>query len=166
MTSVILFILAAAIDAPVTQVTVFTDQARVVRTAQVPVTGNQSLEFPPLRDTADVASIRVEATGAEVKRVDIERIEPEKLRTEEAKQVLIEIERVDVELDRIGQERTALTAVRDAIVRLSPTVPQGDPLKAPARLNSGGWSQGAQFSADHRLLGTQAVFHRTWPLLR
>lgn len=147
MTS-LLFLALAALDAPVTQVTVFTDQARVVRTASVSINGNQSLEFPPLRDTADVASMRVEAVGAEVKRVDIERIEPEKLRTEEAKQVLAEIEKVDVELDRINQERTALTAVRDALQRLAPAVPQGDPLKAPPKLNSAGWSQGAQFSAD------------------
>ena len=147
MISIILLTLSA-IDAPVTQVTVFTDQARVVRTAQVPVTGNQSLEFPPLRDTADVTSVKVEAIGAEVKRVDIERIEPEKLRTEEAKQVLAEIEKVDVESDRLNQERNALSGVRDGLLRLSPTVPQGDPLKAAPKLNSGGWAQGAGFSAD------------------
>ena len=148
MISLLIFSLVAAIDAPVTQVTVFTDQARVVRTAQVPITGNQSLEFPPLRDTADVTSVKVEATGAEVKRVDIERIEPEKLRTEEAKQVLAEIEKVDVESDRLSQERNALSGARDGLLRLSPTVPQGDPLKTPVKLNSGGWAQGAGFSAD------------------
>ncbi len=147
MTSLLLLALVA-IDAPVTQVTVFTDQARVVRTAQLSVTGNQSLEFPPLRDTADVASMRVEATGAEVKRVDIERIEPEKLRTAEAKQVLVEIDKVDVELDRLNQERSALSSVRDALLRLAPVAPTGDPLKAAPKLNSAGWSQGAQFSAD------------------
>lgn len=147
VTSFILLALAA-IDAPVTQVTVFTDQARVVRTAQLSVSGNQSLEFPPLRDSAEVASMRVEATGAEVKRVDIERIEPEKLRTEEAKQVLSEIDKVDVELDRLNQERSALGGVRDALLRLAPVAPSGDPLKAPPKLNAAGWGQGAQFSAD------------------
>lgn len=147
MTSFLLLALAV-IDAPVTQVTVFTDQARVVRTAQLSVSGNQRLEFPPLRDTADVASMRVEATGAEVKRVDIERIEPEKLRTEEAKQVLSEIDKVDVELDRLNQERSALGGVRDALLRLAPVAPSGDPLKAAPKLNAGGWGQGAQFSAD------------------
>jgi hypothetical protein len=147
VTSLILLALAA-IDAPVTQVTVFTDQARVVRTASLAINGNQALEFPPLRDTADVASMRVEAVGAEVKRVDIERIEPEKLRTEEAKQVLTEIEKLDVELDRLNQERTAMTAVRDALQRLAPVAPTGDPLKAPPKLNAAGWSQGAQFSSE------------------
>lgn len=144
----LIFLALAAIDAPVTEVTVFTDQARVVRTAQVPISGNQSLEFPPLPDTADVASMRVEANGAEVKRVDIERIEPEKLRTEEAKLVLAEIEKVDAEIDRLNQERSAIDAVREGLLRLSPTVPEGDPLKAPPKLSAAGWKQGAQFSAD------------------
>ena len=147
MTHFLVFALAA-IDAPVTQVTVFTDQARVVRTASVPLNGAQSVEFPPLRDTADLASVRVEAAGAEVRRVDIERIEPEKLRTEEAKKVLAEIESVDVELDRLNQERTALIAARDGLLRLTPTVPSGDPLKAAPKLNSSGWQQGTQFTAD------------------
>lgn len=144
----LLLLALAAIDAPVTQVTVFTDQARVVRSASVPLNGVQSIEFPPLRDTADVASVRVEATGAEVRRVDIERIEPEKLRTEEAKKVLAEIESVDVELDRLNQERTALTGVRDGLLRLTPSVPSGDPLKAAPKLNSSGWQQGTQFAGD------------------
>ena len=147
MTSLI-FLALAAIEAPVTQVTVFTDQARVVRTANLTLTGNQSLEFPPLRDSADVASMRVEAVGARVRRVDIERIEPEKLRTEEAKQVLAEIEKLDVEIDRHNQERSALTSVRDGLLRLAPALPQGDPLKAAPRLNASGWTLGAAFSAD------------------
>lgn len=151
----LLFLSLAALDAPVTQVTVFTDQARVVRTAQVPVSGAQKLEFPPLRDTADVASVRVEAQGAEVKRVELERIEPEKLRTDEAKKVLAELDQVDLELDRLNQERAALGTQRDALARLSPTQPQGDPLKAPPKLNASGWGQAASFSSD-QLVKVQA----------
>jgi hypothetical protein len=143
----LLFLALAALDAPVTQVTVFTDQARVVRTAQVPLNGAQRLEFPPLRDTVDVASVRVEAQGAEVKRVDIERIAPEELRTDEAKKLLSEIDRLDAEIDRLDQERVALNAQREALQRVAPTVPQGDPLKAAPRLNAAGWTQAATFSS-------------------
>ncbi len=145
----LLFAALAALDAPVTQVTVFTDQARVVRTAQVSVSGPQALEFPPLRDSADVSSVRVEAQGAEVRRVDIERIEPQKLRTEEAKKVLASLDKLDLELDRLNQERAVVTAQRDAVQRLAPVAPTGDPLKAAPKLNSSGWAQGAQFSAEH-----------------
>ncbi|MFZ5444135.1 MAG: DUF4139 domain-containing protein [Myxococcota bacterium] len=147
MTPMILTLLAA-VDAPVTQVTVFTNQARVVRTAQLTLTGSQALEFPPLKDSADVSSIRVEARGAEVERVDIERIAPEKLRTDEAKRVLGELDKVDQELERLSLERAALTAQREGLERLSPAVPEGDPLKAPPRLTSAGWAQGSQFQAE------------------
>lgn len=148
MTPVFLMVLAAALDAPVTQVTVFTDQARVVRTAQVSINGSQSLEFPSLRNSLDVSSVRVEANGAEVKRVDIERITPEKLRTEEAKKVLAEIEKLDTELERLGLERQALNQQSDALHRLAPAAPAGDPLKAAPRLNSGGWAAAAQFTPE------------------
>lgn len=143
----LLFLSLAALDAPVTQVTVFTDQARVVRTAQLAVNGPQRLEFPPLKDSVDVASVRVEAQGAEVKRVDIERIAPEELRTDEAKKLLADLDRVDAEIDRLDQERVALTAQRDALLKVAPKVPDGDPLKPAPKLNAGGWAQAATFSA-------------------
>ena len=104
----LLILALAAVDAPVTQVTVFTDQARVVRTARLTVSGTQRLEFPSLRDSVDVSSLRVESSGAEVKRIDIERLAPEQLRTAEAKEVLAELEKVESELDRLNQERAVL----------------------------------------------------------
>lgn len=137
-----------AVDAPVTQVTVFTDQARIVRMAQVQVAGTQSIELPPLRDNVDQSSIRVEAQGAEVRRVDIERLTPEKLKTAEAKALLAEIEKLDVDLSRLSNERQALAQQQTALSRVTPTLPQADPLKPTPRLNASGWAQGAQFSAE------------------
>jgi hypothetical protein len=148
MTPVFFVVLVGALEAPVTQVTVFTDQARVVRTAQVSVNGTQSIEFPSLRNSLDVSSVRVEASGAEVKRVDLERITPEKLRTDEAKKVLAEIEKLDTELERLSLERQALTQQSDALHRLAPVAPTGDPLKAAPRLNAAGWAAAAQFSPE------------------
>lgn len=143
-----LLLAMAALDAPVTQVTVFTDQARVVRTASLSINGTQSLEFPALRDSVDVSSLKVEAQGADVKRVDIERIAPEKLRTAEAKKVLAELDALDAQLDGLNQEYGVVSSQRDALQRVAPTVPTGDPLKAAPKLNSGGWAQGAQFSTE------------------
>ncbi|MFT3709062.1 MAG: mucoidy inhibitor MuiA family protein [Archangium sp.] len=147
--------LGAAVDAPITQVTVFTDQARVVRTTSVAVGANTVIEFPPLRDTVDVSSVRVESTGAEVKRVDIERIAPEKLRTEPAKKLLAEIDKLDTELERLSLERATTQQQLDALHRLSPSAPQGDPLKAPPKLNAAGWQAATQFAPD-QLLKAQA----------
>ncbi|MBL8910422.1 MAG: DUF4139 domain-containing protein [Archangium sp.] len=148
MTPLILLTLGAAVEAPITQVTVFTDQARVVRTAAVQVGANTTIEFPPLRDTADVSSIRVESSNAEVKRVDIERIAPEKLRTEAAKKVLAEIDKLDTELERLSLERNAFAQQLDALHRLAPSFPAGDPLKAPPKLNAAGWQAATAFAPD------------------
>lgn len=147
MTS-LLFFAIAAIEAPVTEVTVFADQARIVRTAQLTLTGRQTVEFPPLHDTADQESVRVEARGAEVKRVDIERIEPEKMRTQEAKAVLSEIAVLETELDRSAQIRGALQAQQETLLKLVPIVTSAEPLKPAAQLNSSGWAVGAQFSSE------------------
>lgn len=141
-------VLAAAVDAPVTEVTVFTDQARVVRTAKVSVTGTTSVELPPLRDPIDPSSVQVEAQGAEVRRVDIERIEPEKLRTAEAKALLAEIDKVDQELARLSLEQNALSTQRDDLTRVTPTLLPADPLKPTPKLNAAGWAAGAQFASD------------------
>ena len=148
MTPILLLTLGAAVEAPITQVTVFTDQARIVRTANVPVGGNTTIEFPPLRDTADVSSIRVESSSAEVKRVDIERIAPEKLRTDAAKKVLAELDKLATEFERLSLERTALQQQLDALHRLNPVAPQGDPLKAPPKLNAAGWPAAAAFAPE------------------
>ncbi|MGV3621764.1 MAG: mucoidy inhibitor MuiA family protein [Archangium sp.] len=148
MTPHLFLLLAAAVDAPVTQVTVFTNQARVVREARVPVNGTSKLEFPVLRDSIDLNSVKVEANGAEVKRVDIERVQPEALRTDDAKKLLAEYEAVEAELDRLNRERQVLTTQRDALNRLAPTVPTNEPLKPPTKLNATGWTQGAQFTSE------------------
>jgi hypothetical protein len=141
-------LLAAAVDAPVTEVTVFTDQARVVRTARVSVNGTTAVELPALRDPIDPSSIQVEAQGADVRRVDIERIEPEKLRTTEAKALLAEIDKVDQDLARGQLEQNALATQRDDLQRISPTLPQAEPLKPAPKLNASGWAAGAQFASD------------------
>lgn len=141
-------VLAAAVEAPVTEVTVFTNQARVVRTAKVPVNGTTAVELPALRDPIDPSSIQVEAQGAEVRRVDIERIEPEKLRTAEAKALLAEIDKADQDLTRLQLEQATLAAQRDDLQRVSPTLPQPDPLKPAPKLNASGWAAGAQFASD------------------
>ncbi len=140
--------LTAAVDAPITQVTVFTDQARVVRTAQVQVNGTLSLELPPLRDTIDPASVRVEALGAEVRRVELERLEPEKLRTDEAKALLAELEKFDTDRRRVAGERQALLNEKAALESLRPEVPAGTANTPPPKLSSAGWAASAQFSAD------------------
>jgi hypothetical protein len=144
-----------AVQAPVTQVTVFTDQARVVRSTQVSSPG--LVEFPTLPDTIDVSSVRVEAIGAEVRRVDLERLTPAAFQTAEARQLLAALDAVDTELERLSGEQVALREHRDALSRLHPVLPANDNVRPAVRLSPSGWSaalqfQSAQLEATHKKL--------------
>lgn len=134
-----------AVQAPVTQVTVFTDQARIVRSAQVTSPG--VVEFPALPDTIDVSSVRVEATGAEVRRVDLERLTPAAFQTAEARQLLSALDAIDTELVRLGREQTAIREHRDALSRLHPALPANDNVRPAVRLTPGGWNTALQFQS-------------------
>ena len=134
-----------AVQAPVTQVTVFTDQARIVRSAQVTSPG--VVEFPALPDTIDVSSVRVEAVGAEVRRVDLERLTPAAFQTAEAKQLLSALDAVDTELVRLGREQTAIREHRDALARLHPSLPTNDNVRPAVRLTPAGWNTALQFQS-------------------
>ncbi|MFN7134418.1 MAG: DUF4140 domain-containing protein, partial [Myxococcales bacterium] len=76
MTPLLLALLAATVDAPITDVTVFSDRARVTRTATVTLGGTQPVELPVLSDAIDAATVRVEVRGGELVRVDLQRLLP------------------------------------------------------------------------------------------
>lgn len=138
-----LVLLVGAVPSPISQVTVFTDQARIVRSAAVAAPG--TVEFPPLPDTIDASSVRVEAQGAEVRRVDLERLTPEAFRTAEAKQLLFELDGVDTELARLARESQAIREHRDALLRLHPALPANDNVRPAPKLSPQGWTAALQF---------------------
>src|SRR5262245_29170550 len=102
------FCVLAATDAPVTHVTVFSDRAAVTRTASVKLSGAQRVDLPVLLDTVDPTSIVVEASGAEVRRVDIGPVNEDALVPSEARKLLDEISAVDDELSRRRGELAAM----------------------------------------------------------
>ena len=142
--------LATAIDAPITSVTVYSDQARVVRTAQLTVSGSQRVELPTLRGPVDASSVRVEAEGAEVARVDLRPVSPETLLATEARKVLDTLDRVEDQLTRTRSERGAVNAQLSALQGLRPQpLPEGDRDKAPPpRLDPSGWNAASTFLID------------------
>lgn len=64
---------ATSLPAPVTEVTVYSDRARVTRTANLVIDGPTSIELPLLPRGTDVDSVRVETSGqaARIERVDV-----------------------------------------------------------------------------------------------
>jgi len=81
----------AAIDAPVREVTVYSDRARVVRAASLTVNGVQAVELPLLLETVDTNTLRVEAQGAEVRRVDVAFVDAKDVPADEAKALLAKL---------------------------------------------------------------------------
>jgi hypothetical protein len=65
-----LVLAALSVNAPVSSVTVYGDRARVVRSADVALTGSIRVELPLLPIKVDPGSIRLEAAGAEVRQVE------------------------------------------------------------------------------------------------
>jgi len=142
--------IATAIDAPITSVTIYSDQARVVRTAQLTVAGTQRVELPQLRGAVDADSIRVEAEGAEVARIDLRTVSPEALLATEARKVLDALDRLDDQLSRTHAERSACSSQLSTLQGLRPSPSaSGDNEKAPPpRLDPSGWSAATTFLID------------------
>ncbi len=92
---------AAAVAAPVTDVTVYSDRARVTRTARVDVDGHARIDLPLLTGTIDPDSVVVRARGADVQRVELERIDADDFPRDEARDLVEKIEALDDELRRL-----------------------------------------------------------------
>jgi hypothetical protein len=136
---------ALAVEAPVTSVTVYSDRARVTRTAPVP-SGTRRVELPLLPDSADSSTIRLETRGVgQLERVDIAHVEEDDFPQREAAKLLAELEAIDDRIARLGGERAAAVALGDALRRLAPAAPPVEPLRAPPRLAASGWAGALEF---------------------
>jgi hypothetical protein len=140
-------LVTGAVDAPITSVTVYSDRVRVVRTAQLTLSGTQRVELPLLRGGVDASSVRVEAEGAQVTRVDLRPVRPEAFATVEVRQVLDALDTLDDQLERNRAEREACSAQLTALRELRPTVPSEsqEGRSPPARLDPSGWGAATAF---------------------
>lgn len=138
-----------AVEAPITSVTVYSDRARVVRTARLNLSGTQRVELPLLPPSVNASSIRVEAQGAEVTGVDIRPVAPESLPPDEARKRLDELERLEDRLAQLSSEREAVSAQLSSLGRVRPLSPEPKPGEPnPPRLDPSGWAAATTFVTD------------------
>lgn len=144
-----------AVEAPVTHVTVYSDRARVIRTSQVSLSGSQSVELPLLQESVDSSSIRVEATGAEVRRVDIQNAYDDAFPTDEGKKLLQQLRATEDQLAKLRGDKAAYEAQAGLLQRVTPLTPQPEPQRNVPKLNATGWAAAVTFATDEaqRLLG-------------
>ena len=127
-------------SAPITSVTVYSDRARVTRSAAVSVDGTARVELPLLVDGVDPSTIWVEASGAEVQRVDIAHVDAGEFPRDEARELLSKIEKLDDQLARAHGERAAAESLLKIVEQLRPVAATADNLRPLAKLNPNGWS--------------------------
>lgn len=139
---------AAPLEAPVTHVTVFADRARITRTAKLTLAGEQTVTFPALPSAAEEASIRVEADGADVARVELERVAAGELPLDDAKALVAQAQQVTVELARVRRDLAATQRQVRGLADLAPSAP-GDVAGRPApKLTPAQWPQSTAALGD------------------
>ncbi|MGZ3437921.1 MAG: mucoidy inhibitor MuiA family protein [Polyangia bacterium] len=131
---------AISVDAPVSAVTVYSDRARVVRSAKVGGSGARRVEIV-VPQRADPASIRVQADGAQVTRVEIARLDEAQFPADEARKLLAGLETLDDKLARNRAEHDAWAAQLEAARSLKPRLPEPEGTKPRPKLNPAGWLQ-------------------------
>jgi len=147
---------ATSLAAPVTDATVYSDCARVTRTAKVDVDGRAEVVLPPLPLGVEPDSVRLEASGGA--RVDTIQIRPASeapLPVAEARALLGELERADDALAQVQREQAVLqglAGVTEWRPRSNDEEAPGEDERSrkparPARLDPAGWRRGLGFLA-------------------
>lgn len=146
------------LELPVREVTVFSDRARIVRRADAKLEpGTQSVRLPLLPSTIDPASVRLDATGARVLRVEVQRAVEGEFPRVEAEAMLRRLELLGDEqqalhdaLDTWDAERRFLSALRPG------APPSADAMHPPMLLDPSGWKTSLGF-LDQREVAVDAA---------
>ncbi len=157
--------MAGALDAPVTGVVVYSDRARVTRTAAVQVSGTQKVELPLLLDSVDADSVRVEVSGAALQRVDLARVPSSEVPSSEAQKLLSELDALELKRAQVAAQLLAHASVLASLQRVSATLPPPAERQPEAKLSSAGWlpavtfvgARSAQLQARQRELRAKQV---------
>jgi hypothetical protein len=138
---------APAYDLPIREVTVFSDRARVSRRAEVALeAGERKVRLPLLPVTADPASVRLEAQGARVVRLELSPAERSDFPRSEARQLVEAIERLRDEEQGLRDELAPLERERALLLGMRPDpAPPAVPGLATAPLEASGWKASLAF---------------------
>ena len=138
---------ALAVEAAVSQVTLYSDRARVVRTADLRVDGTARAELPLLPDSVDTSSIRLEARGVALQKLDIAHVEPDDFPLGEARTLLGQLEKIDDQLALLADQQSELAQHLAAIRSIAPQV-KDEALRPLPKLNPRGWAEALGFAQD------------------
>lgn len=135
------------LELPVRDVTVFSDRARVTRRAEVKLeSGERRVRLPYLPATLEPGSVRLEATGAKVVRLEVVAAERAEFPRGEAFELLKVLERLKEEAQALRDEAEPLRRERAMLLGLRPeATPMPDPKGGPVLLDPSGWKTSLAF---------------------
>lgn len=115
---------ARTVEAPIAEVTVFSDRARVHRRGKVQLAaGNHVLLLPDLPGAVMMNSIRVTADPVRVLRVETAPVERERMSIDQVEELITRLEKLGDELARLEAEKAALDREMQLLSRLTPSAP-------------------------------------------
>lgn len=133
---------ASAVEAPIAEVTVYSDRARIVRTARAPSgTGVVAVRFPDLPGALQLDSLRLTATGGKVLRVEATPVQRSRRSIDQVDALLDRIEAKQDALNLARMRRTVLDLEAKSLRGLEPAgLPDlEDRNGRSARIGAGGW---------------------------
>jgi len=135
------------LELPIREVSVFSDRARVVRRGNVTLpSGQQRVRLPVLPATIDPDSLRLEAEGGSVLRVDLRRAGQGEFPRSEAERLVAELEQADDVMKALNDRHRTLTEERQLLLEVRPEAGQPAESTAPPRLlDPSGWKTGLAF---------------------
>ena len=145
----ILLLAAAApaliVSAKVTEVTVFNDRARIVRTASVELSGPRLVELAILPGSVDPGSIRLEARHAEVRQVDLGHVDESEFPSGPGRVLLEKLEKLDDQIAAAGRARALHLGQLGLLRKIHPQLAEAEAMKPAPKLNPSGWAQSLGF---------------------
>ena len=142
--------LVGAVDAPISAVTVYSDRARVTRTAHVSPHGTLKVELPLLPDSVDPSTVRLTAKGARVERIDLGHVDADDFPSAAAKKLLDALDDLDDQVRLAVGEQQAALAVMRSVEQIQPQLPAGDAQHPLPRLDPAGWGASIAFVTHER----------------
>lgn len=152
---------APMIEAPISEVTVYSDRARIRRKATVQLAaGTHVVRWPDLPGATLLDTLRASASGAKILRIEAAPVDRERVSIEQADQLLVRLEKLADEISLLDAE----SEVTGAIVRMlseiapAPPVPEAQREGRPApQLAPEIWRRALDFLAKERAKGRERL---------
>jgi hypothetical protein len=151
---------AVVVEAPIRAVTVYGDHARIVRRGKSPPgRGVVALRLPDLPGETRLDTLRVEAEGARVIRVEAQAVERNRASIDQVEGLLDAIEALQDAVEGRQSELRVLSSEVSLLSRLSPTlaVPEHERAGAPL-LSASAWDQVGAWLDARRVATDERMF--------